>query len=90
MLMVCASKFHQRDQWLPSPNMRLKQSYRSKVSKFVIKNHRPLIDRSSTTHRPLIDHYENRHRPHFLIEKSDRRSPPFFLLLKKCGRCAFY
>ena len=53
--MVCASQFHQRDQWLPSPNMRLKQSYRSKVSKFVIKNHRPLIDRSSTTSKKHID-----------------------------------
>jgi hypothetical protein len=30
------------------------------------KNHRPLIDRSSTAHRPLIDHYEKPHRPLFL------------------------
>ena len=35
------------------------------------KNHRPLIDRSSTAHRPLIDRYENPHRPHFLIEETE-------------------
>ena len=35
------------------------------------KNHRPLIDRSSTAHRPLIDRCEKPHRPHFLIEISE-------------------